>query len=187
MSFRPIEASKKIAEEYQRYLQTIFAIDDPEYQKQLAEQLQNPETLSAGPYLDVVDSFLAGKSLNDLIKSGKITQSFSSINTNLERPLYKHQEQAILKIISGKNVVVSTGTGSGKTESFLFPIINYLLQQSDKNELNPGVRALLISTNGWKRLKRWRNVRRSRIIPCIPSLYWKIPMPECQGQKRNLL
>ena len=144
MSFRPIEASKKIAEEYRRYLQTIFAIDDPEYQMQLAKQLQNPETLSAGPYLDVVDSFLTGKSLNDLIKSGKITQSFSSINTNLERPLYKHQEQAILKIISGKNVVVSTGTGSGKTESFLFPIINYLLQQSDKNELNPGVRALLI-------------------------------------------
>ena len=44
-----------------------------------------------------------------------------------------------------------------------------------------------ISTNGWKRLKRWRSVRRSLIIPCIPSLYWKIPMPECQGQKRNLL
>ena len=144
MGFKPIEASKNIAEEYQRYLQTIFAIDDSEYQKQLSEQLKNPETLSAGPYLDVIDSFSTGKSLNELIANGKLTQSFSEINTNLERPLYKHQEQSILKITSGKNVVVSTGTGSGKTESFLYPIINYLLCQSDNKQLGPGVRALLI-------------------------------------------
>lgn len=144
MSFKPIDASKNIVEEYQRYLQTIFKIDDPEYQRQLEQQLKEPGTLSAGPYLDVIDSFLPGKSLNDLIKEGILTESFTTINTNLDRPLYKHQEQSIYKIVSGRNAVVSTGTGSGKTESFLYPILNYLLNQEEKKKLNPGVRALLI-------------------------------------------
>ena len=132
MSFKPIDASKNIVEEYQRYLQTIFKIDDPEYQRQLEQQLKEPGTLSAGPYLDVIDSFLPGKSLNDLIKEGILTESFTTINTNLDRPLYKHQEQSIHKIVSGRNAVVSTGTGSGKTESFLYPILNYLLNQEEK-------------------------------------------------------
>ena len=41
----------------------------------------------------------------------------------LDRPLYAHQEQAIRKAAAGRNLVVATGTGSGKTESFLLPIL----------------------------------------------------------------
>lgn len=59
--------------------------------------------------------------------------------------LYKHQEEAILRIVQDdRNVVISTGTGSGKTKSFLIPILNYLLVQQEKGELGPGVRAMLI-------------------------------------------
>lgn len=36
------------------------------------------------------------------------------------------------------------GTGSGKTESFLLPVINYLMEQKERNALNDGVRALII-------------------------------------------
>ena len=55
-------------------------------------------------------------------------------------PLYSHQEEAIRKLVSDEhNVVVSSGTGSGKTECFLIPILNNLLKDP-----TPGVRALLI-------------------------------------------
>lgn len=40
--------------------------------------------------------------------------------------------------------MVATGTGSGKTEVFLVPILNHLFQQLESNSLNPGVRALLL-------------------------------------------
>ena len=43
-----------------------------------------------------------------------------------DRPLHAHQEQAIRKVTAGRNVIVATGTGSGKTESFLLPILNAL-------------------------------------------------------------
>jgi len=64
----------------------------------------------------------------------------------LNRPLYTHQEKALRKAITSKrNLVVATGTGSGKTETFLYPIINYLMGEAKKGTLrNPGVRALLL-------------------------------------------
>lgn len=64
----------------------------------------------------------------------------------LDRPLYVHQEQAIRKTTADqRNLVVATGTGSGKTESFLVPILNHLVRQKEKKgQLTPGVRALLL-------------------------------------------
>jgi ATP-dependent helicase YprA (DUF1998 family) len=41
-------------------------------------------------------------------------------------------------------VIVATGTGSGKTESFLIPIINELMREKEAGTLGPGVRALLL-------------------------------------------
>ena len=36
--------------------------------------------------------------------------------------LYSHQEHAIRAIAEGRTTLVSTGTGSGKTECFLYPV-----------------------------------------------------------------
>lgn len=43
-----------------------------------------------------------------------------------EVKLYKHQFDALKLGIQGEDVVVTTGTGSGKTESFLLPLLAYL-------------------------------------------------------------
>ena len=39
--------------------------------------------------------------------------------------------------MAGRNLVVSTGTGSGKTESFLIPIINHLIAEHAEGRLGP--------------------------------------------------
>lgn len=53
--------------------------------------------------------------------------------------LYAHQEKAILSILNEQCTIISTGTGSGKTESFLIPILDYCLKNPSK-----GVKAVLI-------------------------------------------
>ncbi|MGT2548893.1 DEAD/DEAH box helicase, partial [Streptococcus milleri] len=58
--------------------------------------------------------------------------------------LYAHQDAALRKVRAGRNVVVATGTGSGKTESFLLPILDDLVRESEAGTLGPGVRALLL-------------------------------------------
>lgn len=144
MSFSPVLASQHIDEKYKRYLSTIFTIADNGYAVQFNQLLGNKQSFARGPYLDVTDSFVKGKSISELINDEILTPGFRKVNLPQARPLYKHQEMAILKVCKGKNLVVSTGTGSGKTESFLIPILNQILKESDEGVLTSGVRALLI-------------------------------------------
>ena len=64
----------------------------------------------------------------------------------IDRRLYVHQERAIRAThIDALNVVVATGTASGKTESFLYPILFELYRQHLAGELEqPGVRAMIL-------------------------------------------
>lgn len=144
MSFSPVEASKAISEKYFRYLNTAFNIGEP-YSKEFQELLKSNDSLAKGPYLDVTDTFKSGKAIVDLIEEGILPKSFSRINLNQTRPLYLHQENALRKVVTEKkNIVVSTGTGSGKTESFLIPILRELVKENENGTLTPGVRALLV-------------------------------------------
>lgn len=54
--------------------------------------------------------------------------------------LYKHQAQAIESIQEGQTTIISTGTGSGKTEAFLIPILHYCLEQKGI----PGIKAVIL-------------------------------------------
>lgn len=45
--------------------------------------------------------------------------------------LYGHQEKAIRAIAGGRTTLISTGTGSGKTECFLYPAISRCLALRD--------------------------------------------------------
>lgn len=48
-----------------------------------------------------------------------------------DRQLYTHQRDVFLEsVINGHDVIVTTGTGSGKTESFLLPIAAHLVRES---------------------------------------------------------
>lgn len=144
MSFKPTEASRLITEQYKRYLTTVFQIKDEPYATQFKQLISQQKTFAYGPFLDVTESFEKGKTMNELIHSSVLSSEFSKIYLPLTRPLYRHQEESIFKILEGHNLVVSTGTGSGKTESFLIPIINHLMREYENNTLNTGIRALLI-------------------------------------------
>lgn len=146
MSFNVIQASKNIARKYQRYLQTVFDISDPEYKALFLQQLNQSEPFAKGPYLDVVDSFKKGNTVKDLIENGVLNKGFEKIDDIYGKTLYVHQETALKRAMEGHSLIVSTGTGSGKTESFLLPILNSLMQEKDANggKLTPGVRALII-------------------------------------------
>jgi superfamily II DNA/RNA helicase/RNA polymerase subunit RPABC4/transcription elongation factor Spt4 len=52
---------------------------------------------------------------------------------------YKHQISAWKEINSGKNYIISSGTSSGKTESFVYPIIDYCIKNPSE-----GIKAILI-------------------------------------------
>lgn len=151
--FDPIQASNNIRDEFISYIATSFHLADREYAKQFVEALGRENAVSKGPYLDISDSFESGKSITKLIKKDELSPLFQELEPGvsegnkeikLVRNLYKHQEESIRRINAGKNIVVTTGTGSGKTECFILPIINHLLREKETGTLNDGVRAILI-------------------------------------------
>src|SRR5262249_46375608 len=57
--------------------------------------------------------------------------------------MWKHQQQVFEAVTAGQHVLVATGTGAGKTEAVLYPLLDDLLRQPDKGS-NPGLTAILI-------------------------------------------
>ena len=168
--FNPITAADNIKEEYIGYISTLFHISDKEYAAMFRKALEEDGAVSKGPYLDISDSYKTGLSLSELIKEGEVSPLFSALEGDIpdgekeiqiNRGLYLHQEKAVRKINQGKNLIVTTGTGSGKTECFIIPIINHLLREKEKGTLNAGVRAILIypmNALANDQMKRLRNL-----------------------------
>jgi hypothetical protein len=148
MSINPINATEAIRESYLSYLTTTFRFRDATLQEQFESNLRQGADFIKGPILEATPPFERGSTIAGLIEEGILSSQFNALNTPLlpvDRTLYRHQEEAIRKlVVDRRNVVVATGTGSGKTETFLIPILNYLFREEEAGRLGPGVRALLL-------------------------------------------
>lgn len=145
MLFRPAESSKRIVDFYRNYLLTTFRTNKDYYNAQLAHELAEDGVISSGPYISMSDNYAKDRSINDLVAEGLVTPELAQLSAlHPARQLYKHQVEAICKANEGKNLIITTGTGSGKTECFLIPVINQLLEEKAAGTLGPGVRTLLI-------------------------------------------
>ena len=151
--FNPINASKHIQEDFKGYIRTTYQFDDPEYAQLFSEALDEDGRIAKGPYIELESAFETGASLEQLMDEQVASPLFQDLEGNvaeadkeikLQRPLYRHQEMAMRKAAANRNMVVTTGTGSGKTECFILPIINELLKQKKQGKLDAGVRAVII-------------------------------------------
>ena len=148
-TLHPIDTTAHLRDTYIRYLKTIKPFQDDRLRKEFAQALEEEDLLMKGPYLEITPPFETGKSIRELVQEGILSQEFQALcnpeGLDYDRPLYLHQETAIRKVRSGRNIVVTTGTGSGKTETFLIPILNALLREEEAGKISqPGVRALLL-------------------------------------------
>jgi len=149
MSLKPLETTRRIRDSYLHYLQTIKPFQDKWLRQQFTQAISEPDMLVKGPLVEISPPFKTRASIRDLVEEGVLSPLFQNLCTPdhlpYERPLYLHQETAIRKVITGRNIVMATGTGSGKTEAFLIPILDHLLREQVGGSLdNPGVRALLL-------------------------------------------
>lgn len=140
----PIEKSQYIDKRYKEYLKSSFEFGKSRLQNLFLQQLEK-EKLFKGPYVDLNFPFERGENLESLIQEGVVCESFRKLkDINFTRPLYSHQEEAIRNIGKGRSAIITTGTGSGKTESFLYPILNDLLFDVEKGNRDVGIRAIFL-------------------------------------------
>ena len=136
---------KKIRERYEGYLKTSFYFKDQGLRDSFERALQTEGELCKGPYPDAPKSFQTGCKALDIAGEAFPGKSGGLEPALIEHALYAHQEKAIRAALHGRNIAVATGTASGKTESFLYPILFELYRQHLSEELSePGTRAMII-------------------------------------------
>jgi ATP-dependent helicase YprA (DUF1998 family)/predicted transcriptional regulator len=151
MPIHPVQTARRLREAYLRYLKTIKPFQDDRLRAEFSRALEAENMLVKGPYLELTPPFTPGKTIKDLMQESVLSSRFQAFcyddddGFRLDRPLYWHQEESVRRAREGRNLVITTGTGSGKTEAFLIPILDSLAREAEAGTLSQhGVRALLL-------------------------------------------
>lgn len=136
----PIGAYEKVAESVISYIETAFGTQFPTMEREREQLLRVPGALSQEPWIEPLPRYeSSGKTVSQLTAEDLPGLSASSASDfrNLaacglvgDFPLHRHQVEMLTKALSGQSCVITAGTGSGKTESFLLPLFAYLAQES---------------------------------------------------------
>jgi len=141
----PILYTEKIVSDFLKYQLTAYPFADSHLYEQMRGLLNLEKTrhtpLFKGPYISLSRSFREGAKISTLVKEGLLHPHLTQIAAY--PTLYGHQETAIRAILNSNPTLVSTGTGSGKTECFLYPIISHCLDLRDENA-PPGIVAVIV-------------------------------------------
>ncbi|MFN3725976.1 MAG: DEAD/DEAH box helicase [Allosphingosinicella sp.] len=146
----PLRLRDQLNDTLARYIATAVPISrerTPQLADEVRARIAGAETeLVKGPFLESLPDFEKGRSLSALVEAGLLSPEWQALERTghqglFARALHKHQERSLLRAREG-NYLVATGTGSGKTESFLFSLVDQLLRARDRAK--PGVRAILV-------------------------------------------
>lgn len=131
------EVHRKIVKDYKDYLKSFNIIKDPKINKVVDEAFRTDEYIPE-PLIQFNPSFKKAVSIDSLANEGILHQEINRVFKGFN--LYTHQEEAIRNGAAGKSFVVTSGTGSGKSLTFLGTIFNHLF----RNPGGKGIKAILV-------------------------------------------
>jgi ATP-dependent helicase YprA (DUF1998 family) len=145
MPINPVQFAHSICDEFLRYIFSEFPLSDPQMESQAKELLKRSSSLDIplvkGPYVSLSEAFSKGDSIQQMAADGKLHPVMPGL---IGYPtMYLHQQEVFEAVRAGHHVLVSTGTGSGKTEAFLYPIVDQLLRERDQG-ITSGLSAVLV-------------------------------------------
>ena len=138
----------RLVSDYQSYTRSFIKIGDARISEHVDRALSKgafwPE-----PLLQLNPTFLPGGTIDDLTDRGKLHPECKRIfridksdtdHTGKQLLLHTHQRDAILKAKEGKSYVLTSGTGSGKSLTYIVPIVDHVL----RNGSGRGIQAIVV-------------------------------------------
>src|SRR5262245_1222235 len=120
---------KHVIEEYKRYVESFISIRDSQIETLVRREIDKG-LFWPDPLIQLNPAFEPGASIEGMIREGVLHPECEKVfrkGKTGSQPgeilhLYKHQEEAIRIARTGANYVLTTGTGSGKSLSYIIPI-----------------------------------------------------------------
>lgn len=149
----PIQVFEKIRDNFILYLETAFGTSYPDFEEERHALMKRDKVFARAPWVEplptykpsdfTIDGITSIPNLNNdeldifqrVVKSGLFG----------ENKLYEHQWQMLIQAMEGNHCVITSGTGSGKTESFLLPLLAYLSKEINSWKNTPNI----INNNTW--------------------------------------
>ena len=128
---------RNIVTSYQDYIRSFVDIRDEDIRMRVEEELANG-TLWPEPLIQFNPSFEKSLSIADLVKQGVLVHKMGDVFRGYQ--LYTHQVQALTQGAARKSFVVTSGTGSGKSLTYLGTIFNALFAEGH----GAGTKALIV-------------------------------------------
>ncbi len=129
---QPLIVAEQVRQGVADFLATTFPATTPGFETLMADFLATPGKLAQGPYVSIGLPFrkYAGKPVFDWLEKDFVPHA--------------HQARAFERLTGDepKSTLIATGTGSGKTECFLYPVLEHCRQQRAAGKL--GIKAILI-------------------------------------------
>jgi DEAD/DEAH box helicase domain-containing protein len=136
----PIGSFETIKENFIRYVKTAFGTKFEGVEKERYDLLNYDKVLYRRPWIEPLPDYVSsGKKIDDLtvddlgnaLSETEANTFKGLVNTGLvgNFPLHSHQAEMLKQALLGNNCIITSGTGSGKTESFLLPLFAQLSKE----------------------------------------------------------
>jgi len=136
----PTALYQAIRERYLRYYETAFWLKHPELREERREHLEQPGMLARDVLIEPVLPYDSEQTVAEVATRAGIDRATAERVQGMlfgDGPgrLRYHQADALSRSLAGgvgepRNAIVTSGTGSGKTECFLLPIFMRLMQEA---------------------------------------------------------
>jgi hypothetical protein len=148
----PLAKSDYLEEMYRKFVDSALPLSPPGLKEERSALLREPGALTQPPIMETQPRYaLAGTPAEAAARLGLSSEWADFVQQGFfdpSRRLYVHQENALGAVVKDRrHMVVATGTGSGKTETFLFPLLHALIDESTcwpTSRRLPGMPALLL-------------------------------------------
>lgn len=151
----PLDLATRLQDLYLKYLDSALPLRSERLMQERRQLYQAPGVLFQEPLIELVPRYEETVSLRVAARELSLADEFAEFcehglfisEEGRERRLYRHQLEALRAVaVERRHLIVTTGTGSGKTECFLLPIAEHLVRESAVwSENRPrAMRALLL-------------------------------------------
>ncbi|MGA4687581.1 DEAD/DEAH box helicase [Micromonospora sp. AB353] len=138
--------------DYREFTSSFVDPRDAEIRKHV-ERLAASGYQWPAPYLSLNPNFASGGTIDVLVAEGLLhpdNERIFRIKEHKGDPgsqplrLHRHQREAIATARAGHSYVLTTGTGSGKSLSYIVPIVDRVLRAKADGTYQPGVKAIIV-------------------------------------------